>query len=117
MTARHTRFLSLAVAGVVAALAASCGGGGSPSTPSTPTPTAQPTPTPPTGGGGVGSTSCPLGSGSVSAQCSKSSGRLVDAIFAAQDLAAGPIARVALPARISSGTHGCWAPAEALQRA
>jgi hypothetical protein len=35
-------------------------------------------------------------------------------IFAAQDLAAGPIARVALPARISSGTHACWAPAEAL---
>ena len=86
MSVLHRRFPSLAVASVVAALAASCGGGGSPSTPSTPTPTAQPTPTPPTGGGGVGSTSCSLGSGSVGAACSKSSGRLVDAIFAAQDL-------------------------------
>ena len=36
-------------------------------------------------------------------------------IFAAQDLNAGPIARVALPARISSGTHACWAPADALR--
>jgi len=35
-------------------------------------------------------------------------------IFAAQDLKAGPIARVALPERISSGTHACWAPASAL---
>jgi len=32
-------------------------------------------------------------------------------IFAAQDLAAGPIAKVRLPQRISSGTHSCWAPA------
>jgi carotenoid cleavage dioxygenase len=37
-------------------------------------------------------------------------------IFAAQDLAAGPIARIALPERISSGTHSCWAPAAALRR-
>ena len=29
-------------------------------------------------------------------------------VFAAQDLAAGPIARVRLPERICSGTHGCW---------
>jgi carotenoid cleavage dioxygenase len=36
-------------------------------------------------------------------------------IFAAQDLTAGPIARVALPERISSGTHACWAPASALR--
>jgi carotenoid cleavage dioxygenase len=32
-------------------------------------------------------------------------------VFAATDLAAGPIARLALPERISSGTHSCWAPA------
>lgn len=37
-------------------------------------------------------------------------------IFAAQDLAAGPLARVRLPERISSGTHSCWAPAEMLRR-
>ncbi len=36
-------------------------------------------------------------------------------IFAAQDLAAGPIARIRLPERISSGTHSCWAPAAALR--
>ncbi|MCU1396527.1 MAG: apocarotenoid5,15-oxygenase [Ilumatobacteraceae bacterium] len=35
-------------------------------------------------------------------------------IFSAQDLAGGPIARVRLPERISSGTHSCWAPASAL---
>jgi carotenoid cleavage dioxygenase len=35
-------------------------------------------------------------------------------IFSAEDLAAGPLARVALPERISSGTHACWAPASAL---
>jgi carotenoid cleavage dioxygenase-like enzyme len=29
-------------------------------------------------------------------------------IFAAQDLAAGPIAKVALPERIASGTHAYW---------
>ena len=38
-------------------------------------------------------------------------------IFAAQDLQGGPIARVRLPERISSGTHSCWAPAETLRRA
>jgi carotenoid cleavage dioxygenase len=31
-------------------------------------------------------------------------------LFAADDLAAGPIARLRLPERISSGTHACWAP-------
>lgn len=31
-------------------------------------------------------------------------------VFAAQDLAAGPIAKVGLPARISSGTHAYFAP-------
>jgi carotenoid cleavage dioxygenase len=37
-------------------------------------------------------------------------------IFAAQDVPGGPIARVRLPERISSGTHSCWAPAPALRR-
>jgi carotenoid cleavage dioxygenase len=35
-------------------------------------------------------------------------------IFAAQDLAGGPIAAVGLPERICSGTHSCWAPAAQL---
>ncbi|GAC1633398.1 MAG: carotenoid oxygenase family protein [Nevskia sp.] len=35
-------------------------------------------------------------------------------IIAAQDLGAGPIAKVRLPARIPSGTHACWASAEQL---
>jgi len=35
-------------------------------------------------------------------------------IFDAARISNGPIARVALPARISSGTHACWAPASAL---
>jgi carotenoid cleavage dioxygenase len=30
------------------------------------------------------------------------------AIFDARDIAAGPVARVRLPERISSGTHACW---------
>ncbi len=33
-------------------------------------------------------------------------------VFDARDVAAGPVARVGLPARISSGTHSWWAPAE-----
>ncbi|MCU1387569.1 MAG: apocarotenoid5,15-oxygenase [Ilumatobacteraceae bacterium] len=36
-------------------------------------------------------------------------------IFAAQDIAAGPVASIRLPDRISSGTHSCWAPASALR--
>ena len=36
-------------------------------------------------------------------------------ILSAQDLEAGPIARIALPERISSGTHSTWASAEALR--
>jgi carotenoid cleavage dioxygenase len=32
-------------------------------------------------------------------------------ILDAGDLSAGPIARIRLPERISSGTHSCWAPA------
>jgi len=32
-------------------------------------------------------------------------------VFDARDIAAGPIARIALPERISSGTHACWTPA------
>ena len=35
-------------------------------------------------------------------------------IFDAADPAAGPVAKVALPERISSGTHATWAPASAL---
>ncbi|MEO8877059.1 MAG: carotenoid oxygenase family protein, partial [Polyangiaceae bacterium] len=35
-------------------------------------------------------------------------------IFDAQRVSAGPIARVKLPERISSGTHSCWAPASTL---
>jgi carotenoid cleavage dioxygenase len=35
-------------------------------------------------------------------------------VFDAAHIADGPIARVALPARMSSGTHACWAPAAAL---
>ena len=35
-------------------------------------------------------------------------------VFDATDITAGPIARVRLPERISSGTHACWAPATAL---
>jgi carotenoid cleavage dioxygenase len=35
-------------------------------------------------------------------------------VFDAAHIADGPIARIALPARISSGTHACWAPASAL---
>ena len=35
-------------------------------------------------------------------------------IFDAKQIARGPVARVRLPERISSGTHACWAPASAL---
>ncbi len=35
-------------------------------------------------------------------------------VYAAQDLGAGPLAKVRLPARIPSGTHACWASAEEL---
>jgi carotenoid cleavage dioxygenase len=35
-------------------------------------------------------------------------------VFDATDIAAGPVARVKLPERISSGTHSCWTPAAAL---
>lgn len=31
-------------------------------------------------------------------------------VFDARDIAAGPLARIALPERISSGTHACWMP-------
>ncbi len=36
-------------------------------------------------------------------------------VFDAAHIDAGPIARVALPARIPSGTHACWAPASTLR--
>jgi carotenoid cleavage dioxygenase len=32
-------------------------------------------------------------------------------VFDARDITAGPLARVRLPERISSGTHSCWVPA------
>ena len=32
-------------------------------------------------------------------------------VLDARDLAAGPVARILLPHRISSGTHSCWADA------
>ena len=35
-------------------------------------------------------------------------------VFDATDIAQGPIARVRLPERISSGTHSCWTPSAAL---
>jgi len=37
-------------------------------------------------------------------------------VFDAADITRGPIARVRLPERISSGTHSCWVPASALSR-
>ena len=36
-------------------------------------------------------------------------------VYAAQDLGAGPLAKVRLPARIPSGTHACWASAAELR--
>ena len=36
-------------------------------------------------------------------------------VFRANDVGRGPIARAALPERIASGTHSCWAPGESLQ--
>jgi carotenoid cleavage dioxygenase len=35
-------------------------------------------------------------------------------IFDASDISAGPVCRVVLPERISSGTHTVWAPEESL---
>jgi len=35
-------------------------------------------------------------------------------VFDASQIDAGPIAKIALPQRISSGTHACWAPAGTL---
>ena len=36
-------------------------------------------------------------------------------VFDAANITSGPIARIALPARMSSGTHATWAPASALR--
>jgi carotenoid cleavage dioxygenase len=36
-------------------------------------------------------------------------------VFDAAHVDAGPIAKIALPARISSGTHACWAPGDLLR--
>jgi carotenoid cleavage dioxygenase len=35
-------------------------------------------------------------------------------VFDARDLAAGPVCRVRLPERVSSGTHSTWAPGSAI---
>jgi carotenoid cleavage dioxygenase len=35
-------------------------------------------------------------------------------VFRANDVGGGPIARAALPERIASGTHSCWAPGESI---
>ena len=35
-------------------------------------------------------------------------------VFRANDVGRGPIARAALPERIASGTHSCWAPGESV---
>lgn len=35
-------------------------------------------------------------------------------VFAADDISAGPVARVKLPQRICSGTHACWVPLDAI---
>jgi hypothetical protein len=74
---------------VAAPLAAACAlglscGGGSPAT-STPPTTAAPAPTPGPGEG-VGASSCPLGAGSLVADCSRSDSRLLDRIEIAIDL-------------------------------
>jgi hypothetical protein len=76
------RWLAALPAALCVLVLLSCGGGGSPSTPSSPPPTAPPTAPPPTGGNGA----CPLGNGSVNAECSKGTTRLIDAVFNAQDL-------------------------------
>jgi len=36
-------------------------------------------------------------------------------VFRANDVGRGPIARAALPERIASGTHSCWAPGESIR--
>jgi carotenoid cleavage dioxygenase len=36
-------------------------------------------------------------------------------VFDATDITVGPIARVRLPERISSGTHSCWTSAADLR--
>lgn len=36
-------------------------------------------------------------------------------ILDARDVAAGPIARIKLPARITNGTHACWVEADRLK--
>ena len=70
-----------ALAALAAFLASSCGGGASPVSPLTPTPAPSPTP----GDGGVSASSCPIGTGSVTASCQKMSPRLLDAVGAAID--------------------------------
>ena len=42
----------------------------------------------------------------------KDMGAVPGLILDARDIAAGPIARVMLPARITNGTHACWVEAD-----
>ena len=35
-------------------------------------------------------------------------------VYDAQDVTSGPVARIRLPERISSGTHSTWAPGSAI---
>ncbi len=75
-----------ALAAGVVSFTLSCGGG----SPSDSTPpvasTPQPTPTPSTGGGGSIGASCALGNGSLNAECSKTSSKLLGALLSAMDL-------------------------------
>ncbi len=71
--------------GLLAGLLAGCGGG----TPAGSTPPAtlspQPSPTAPAGGGGGVAASCAIGPGSPSAECGKTSSKLLGAVLAAMD--------------------------------
>lgn len=83
MTVPPSRLLAVAAS----ALALSCGGGGSPAT-STPPATAAlpPTATAPPASGGSGGPTCPFGPGTLAAECSRSSARLLRHVEVAIDL-------------------------------
>ena len=81
---------TVAAASLVALLTSSCGGGSSPSS-STPPATvpSQPTPAPPpptSGDGSFSHSSCPLGKGTVNAECSEGRSRLLDEMESAMNL-------------------------------
>jgi len=80
------RLIPLAVA-AAALLTSSCGGGNSPSS-STPPSTlpVQPTPAPPPIGGSFSDSACPLGKGSVNAECGQGHSALLGDMEAAMDL-------------------------------